>query len=82
MIESWYKDFVLGLRGLRKRPVFAATAILTLALGIGANTAIFTLLYGLLLRSLPVSQPSRLVRVSLSGDIPGLAVQDSVLLGG
>ncbi len=76
MIESWYKDFVLGLRGLRKRPVFAATAILTLALGIGANTAIFTLLYGLLLRSLPVSQPLRLVRVSLSGDIPGRGGQD------
>ncbi len=76
MIESWYRDFVLGLRGLRKRPIFCLTAILTLALGIGANTAIFTLLYGLLLRSLPVAQPWRLVRINLAGPIPGHGTQE------
>src|SRR5436309_15054747 len=53
MLESWYRDFTLGLRSLRRNPVFAVTAILTLAVGIGANTVVFTLLYGLLLRSLP-----------------------------
>jgi len=76
MVESWYRDLVLGLRGLRKRPVFSLTAILTLALGIGANTAIFTLLYGLLLRSLPVAQPWRLVRINITGALPGRGRQD------
>ncbi len=66
MLESWYRDFVLGLRALRKSPVFCFTAILTLALGIGANTAIFTLLYGLVLRSLPVPAPSQLVKVGIA----------------
>jgi putative ABC transport system permease protein len=65
MLESWYRDFVLGFRGLRKSPVFCLTAILTLAIGIGANTAVFTLLYGLLLRSLPVTAPQQLARISL-----------------
>lgn len=65
MLESWYRDFVLGLRAIRKSPVFSVTAILTIALGIGANTAIFALLYGLILRSLPVSNPRQLVRISL-----------------
>ena len=44
MLEGWYRDFVLRLRALHKNPVFCLTAILRLALGIGANTAIFTLL--------------------------------------
>src|SRR6185437_11807177 len=65
ILESWYRDFALGIRALRKSPVFCFTAILTLALGIGANTAIFTLLYGLLLRSLPVAAPQQLARISL-----------------
>src|SRR5580704_1491093 len=45
-LEAWYRDFALGVRALRKSPVFCLTAILTLAAGIGANTAVFTLLYG------------------------------------
>jgi predicted permease len=65
MLESWYRDLVLGFRSLRKTPVFCVTAILTLAIGIGANTAVFTLLYGLLLRSLPVKDPQQLVRIGL-----------------
>lgn len=65
MIESWYREFLLGLRALRKNPVFCFTAIVTLALGIGANTAIFTLLYGLLLRSLPVRNPDQLARIGI-----------------
>jgi predicted permease len=66
ILEGWYRDLALGVRALRKSPVFCLSAILTLALGIGANTAIFTLLYGLLLRSLPVADAHRLVRVSLT----------------
>src|SRR6185437_16074642 len=65
ILESWYRDFVLGMRAIRKSPVFCVTAILTLALGIGANTAIFALLYGLLLRDLPVSDPGQLAQIRM-----------------
>jgi predicted permease len=64
-LESWYRDFLFGTRAIWKSPVFCITAILTLALGIGANTAIFALLYGLLLRSLPVKDPQRLAYIRL-----------------
>jgi predicted permease len=64
-VESWYRDLLLGFRALRRTPVFCLTAILTIALGIGANTAVFSLLYGLLLRSLPVANPQQLARVGL-----------------
>ncbi|MBI1898641.1 MAG: ABC transporter permease [Acidobacteria bacterium] len=66
MVESCYRDFLLGLRALRKSPVFSLTAVLTLGIGIGANTVIFTLLYGLLLRSLPVKDPGSLVRIGVA----------------
>lgn len=64
-LESLFADVRYGLRALFKQPVFAATTILTLAIGIGANTTVFTLLHGLLLRSLPVAAPQELVRLSL-----------------
>ena len=66
MLEGCYRDLALGIRGLRRSPVFCITAILTLASGIGANTAVFTLLYGLLLRSLPVHDPQQLARIGLT----------------
>ncbi|HKN76459.1 MAG TPA: hypothetical protein VJW94_14865, partial [Candidatus Acidoferrum sp.] len=52
------------LRTLAKSPVFTTVAILSLALGIGANTAIFTLINALLLRDLPVRNPERLVQLA------------------
>ena len=55
-------DLKHALRQLRRSPGFAVTAILTLALGIGATTAIFTLVHAVLLRSLPVQDPSTLLR--------------------
>jgi predicted permease len=66
MLESCHRDFMLGLRALRKSPVFSLTAILTLGIGIGANTVVFTLLYGLLLRSLPVRDVASLVRIGVA----------------
>src|SRR5262245_20354657 len=54
-------DVRFGLRILAREPAFSAVAVLTLALGIGANTAIFTLFNAILLEALPVREPSRLV---------------------
>ena len=62
-IESLARDVSYGLRRLRRSPGFSSIVVLTLALGIGANTAIFTLVQGILLRSLPVADPSRLYRI-------------------
>jgi predicted permease len=56
-------DLKSALRQLKQSPGFAVTAILTLALGIGATTAIFTLVHAVLMRSLPVQDPSTLIRV-------------------
>ena len=57
-MTSFWPDLRLALRGLRRSPLFAAVAILSLALGIGANTAIFTLIDQILLRKLPVRTPT------------------------
>jgi predicted permease len=64
-------DLRLALRGLRRNPLFAAVAILSLALGIGANTAIFTLLDQMLLRKLPVKAPDELVMLYQQGSHMG-----------
>src|SRR5580704_2756560 len=63
MIATLVQDVRYSLRQLRKTPGFAVVAVLTLALGIGANTAIFTLVHSILLKNLPVVDPSSLVRL-------------------
>jgi predicted permease len=64
-------DLRLAFRGLRRNPLFASVAILSLALGIGANTAIFTLIDQILLRKLPVKAPERLVMLYQEGPHSG-----------
>src|SRR5580698_7979076 len=59
----FFEDIRYALRQFAKAPGFTATALLTLALGIGATTAIFTLVHAVLLRSLPVAKPSELYRI-------------------
>ena len=62
-LETLWRDVRFGARQLRLNPLFTTIAVLSLALGIGANTAVFTLLDQLILRRLPVSEPERLVMI-------------------
>ena len=65
-MKSLWQDVRYGFRALVRQPGFAAVIILTLALGIGANTAIFSVVYGILLRPLPYPQPNRIAQISIS----------------
>src|SRR6516165_1808287 len=73
-MDTLFQDVRYGLRMLLQKPTFTLVAVLTLALGVGANTAIFSIVNAVLLRSLPFPNPDHLVRVMFN--TPGLGLRD------
>ncbi len=76
-MQTFLQDLRYALRQLRLAPGFTATAVLTLAIGIGATTAIFTLVHSILLKSLPVTKPAQLYRIGDSQECCNDGWEDS-----
>ena len=71
-LEDTVRDVMYAMRGLARQPGFAVAAVATLALGIGASTAIFSVAYGVSLRPLPYAEPDRLIRIYETNPANGL----------
>jgi predicted permease len=78
LLETLLQDVRYALRGFRRNPIFAVTAVVMLALGIGATTAVFSVVDRILFRSLPYAHPDRLVSVGLTAPI----IPQEFMLGG
>jgi putative ABC transport system permease protein len=78
-MKTLWQDLRFAIRILKRRPAFAVIVVLTLALGSGATTAIFSLIYGILLRPFPYREPDRLVRIQTVFARPGGSVRGSSL---
>jgi len=76
-LEKFLRDLRFAWRSLSQSPGFTVTAVLTLALGVGANTAVFSVMNAVLLRSLPVSDPDRVVYLRTSNPPRGTGTIDS-----
>src|ERR1700753_2690476 len=76
-LSDVFGDLRYAIRQLRKRPGFALVCVLTLALGIGANTAVFSVMNAVLLRSLPVAEPARVFYLRTSGPPQGTGTVDT-----
>jgi putative ABC transport system permease protein len=80
LMSSFPTDVRLALRTFARKPGFAAVVLVTLALGIGANTTIFSLIHAILLRPFPYADPERLVRLQTeSSRLTGSLREASVL---
>jgi len=79
LLEALLQDSMYVFRQFRRAPVFVLTAVLTLALGIGANTAIFTLIDQLILRLLPIRDPQRVVLLQEQGQFYGDNMGDNAM---
>src|SRR5262249_13314214 len=77
LVDNAWRDFAYGARLLRLNPAFAIVAILSLALGVGANTAIFQLLDAVRIRTLPVKSPAELVEIRIADPVGGRTGQFS-----
>src|SRR5687768_4889927 len=73
-VDNLKQDVAYGFRGLRRNPGFCAVVVLTLALGIGANTAIFSVVYGVLWRDLPYTEPDRVLMINQAAPKAGQPV--------
>ena len=78
MLSNLRQDLSYALRNLRRAPAFTATILVTLALGIGANVAIFSVVSGVLLRPLPFADAGRVIQLS-NGDSPSTLSEPEVV---